>query len=89
VARLPLVDPDDPGLDPYVRARIDEIREGTAARGLGESVVLNATRALAYHPPALRAIFELRQAGYAGTSLSPQQRELAYLSSSVANDCFY
>jgi alkylhydroperoxidase family enzyme len=89
VARIPLVDPNDPGLDPAVRATFDEVRSGAAARGLGGDVVLNATRALANHPQALQAIFELRKAGYHGTSLTPQQAELAYLGASVANGCFY
>ena len=80
MARLPLVDPDDPDLDPAVRDRLRN------SFGTGSGVP-NVTRAMANHPLAL-------QAG-AGVSYRPQsritpaQRELAYLTASVLNHCHY
>jgi alkylhydroperoxidase family enzyme len=83
-----LVDVEDPNLDPVVRRRFSEqlrIVEGT---GLAPKVH-NVTRALAQHPAALEALFALSQVGYSSGSLPPIERELAYLTTSVANDCFY
>jgi alkylhydroperoxidase family enzyme len=80
MARLPLVDPDDPNLDPAVRDRLRR-SYGTGKR------VPNVLRAMANHPLAL-------QVG-AGVSyrpesrLTPAQRELAYLTASVVNRCHY
>ena len=57
-------------------------------RGLAP-VIHNVTRALAQHPAALEALFRLSQVGYSSGSLPPVERELAYLTTSVANNCFY
>ena len=80
MARLPLVDPDDPDLDPAVRDHL--MRTYGTGRG-----VPNVLRAMANHPLAL-----LTGAGVAyrrGSLITPEQRELAYLTTSVLNRCHY
>jgi hypothetical protein len=80
VARIPLVDPDDAHLDPSVR----EILQGVTGSALG---VPNVLRAMANHPGALR---DGAQVAYRpGSLITPAQRELAYLTASVANRCHY
>jgi hypothetical protein len=79
VSRLPYVDPRDPNLDPAIRDRM--LRPGAD----GERVV-NVIRALANDSQALRALGELSRVG---DSVTRTQRELAYLTTSVLNNCFY
>jgi alkylhydroperoxidase family enzyme len=88
VTRIPLVDPNDPDLDPAVR----RLFAATFARAeaLGATPLIhNVTRALANHPAALRAIGELSRVGYIDGLLPKAERELAYLTTSVANSCHY
>lgn len=80
--RLPLVDPDDPDTDPHARALLGEVQR---LRGR----VLNVYRALANHPDVLDGVLRFGSAAYFRNSLTPAQRELAYLGASVANDCHY
>src|ERR1051326_5359911 len=66
MARLPLVDPDDPGLDPDIRERLT--RSYGTRRG-----VPNVMRAMANHPVAMRV-----GAGVAyrpDSRITPAQRE--------------
>ena len=42
---------------------------------------------MANHPNALRALVDFGTAVYFENSLTPAQRELAYLTASVTNDC--
>lgn len=80
MARIPLVDPGDPDLDPAVRRRL------TASTGslIG---VPNVLRALANHPGILG---EFGPVVYGPDALiTPTQRELAYLTASVTNSCHY
>jgi hypothetical protein len=79
VARLPYVDPDDPDLDPAVRALM--MRPGAASAD-----VVNVVRALANNGRALRALGELSRVG---DQITRAQRELAYLTTSLLNNCFY
>jgi alkylhydroperoxidase family enzyme len=88
VTRIPLVDPNDPDVDPGVRRRFSAQLRIAEERGLAP-VIHNVTRALAQHPAALEALFRLSQVGYSSGSLPPVERELAYLTTSVANNCFY
>ena len=67
-------------LDPSVR----EILQGVTGSALG---VPNVLRAMANHPGALR---DGAQVAYRpGSLITPAQRELAYLTASVANRCHY
>jgi alkylhydroperoxidase family enzyme len=80
--RLPLVDPDDPDADPHARALLGRVRE---LRGR----VFNVYRAIGNHPQVLEGVLAFGKAAYFRNSLTPAQRELAYLGASVANDCHY
>jgi alkylhydroperoxidase family enzyme len=82
VPRLPLVDPDDPDADPQARALLGRVRE---LRGR----TLNVYRAVGNHPEVLDGLLRFGTAAYFENSLTPAQRELAYLGASVANDCHY
>lgn len=84
VARLPLVDGSDPGADPLAREVLAAV---TAARG--RPIQPNVYRAVANHPRALQKMVEFGTVVYFQNSLSPAQRELAYLTASVTNDCHY
>jgi alkylhydroperoxidase family enzyme len=82
VPRLPLVDPDDPDTDPHARALLQRVRE---LRGR----TLNLYRAIGNHPEVLEGVLAFGTAAYFQNSLTPAQRELAYLGASVANGCHY
>jgi len=79
MGRLPYVNPDDPDLDPAIRAFM--LRPGGDVAN-----VVNVVRALANNGRALRALGELSRVG---DSITTAQRELAYLTTSVLNNCFY
>jgi alkylhydroperoxidase family enzyme len=74
---------DDPGVDPKAAAML------TAIEGAQDGPVLNVLRALANHPDAMESFFAFANLVYIENSLNPVQRELAYLTSAVTNDCFY
>ena len=79
MARLPYVDPNDPNLDPAVRAFM--VRPGAE-----NADVFNVVRALANNGRALRALGELSRVG---DQITKAQRELAYLTTSLLNNCHY
>lgn len=84
MARLPLVssqDPDAPAAAREVLERISSFREG--------AIEPNVYRAVANHPEALQAMVQFGTVVYFANSMTPSQRELAYLSASVANECHY
>lgn len=83
MARVPLVRADDPGVDPKAAAIL------TAVAGAQDVGVLNVHRALANHPDLMESIFAMGEIAYFNNSLNPVQRELAYYTSAVTNDCFY
>ena len=84
MARLPLVDSDDENTDPLAR---DVLKAVAAARG--RSVDPNVYRAVANHPQALQKMVEFGTVVYFQNSMTPAQRELAYLTASVTNECHY
>jgi len=84
MARLPLVDSTGPAADPQA-ARV--LKAVAAARG--RSVDPNVYRAIANHPQALQAMVAFGTVVYFENSMTPAQRELAYLTSSVTNECHY
>jgi alkylhydroperoxidase family enzyme len=84
MSRLPLLDPDDPAVDPEVRRLLGELR------ALGEGGRLpNVMRAFANHPGALRFLAGAVSAFYRSGLITPAQRELAYLTASAINNCHY
>jgi alkylhydroperoxidase family enzyme len=87
VARIPLIDPEDSGADPTARRALREWIELTSGTTTGRSAAPNVIRAMANHPDLL---FNLRSQAYGPHArITPTQRELAYLTASVANSCHY
>lgn len=84
MARIPLIDPDEEGTDPLAR---DVLALVSGRRG--RTIAPNVYRAVANHPEALRAMVDFGTVVYFDNSMTPAQRELAYLTASVTNDCHY
>jgi alkylhydroperoxidase family enzyme len=84
MARLPLVDPDAEGTDPLA-TEVLRLVSGLRNR----SVPPNVYRAVANHPQALQKMVEFGTVVYFNNSMTPAQRELAYLTASLTNDCHY
>ena len=82
MTRIPLVDPDDPNADPKARSLLLELRQRSGRD-------INVLRALANHPDLLETFLHLGAQPAPTPHIRPDQRELAYLTSSVANDCHY
>ncbi len=83
MARIPILDESDPGLDPATRAAL-------LAAGQARGRLINVYRAMANRPEALTAMTALLQTVYRKDStLEPRHGELAYLTATVVNDCFY
>ncbi len=84
MARIPLVDSADDGTGPLARQTLEHVR---ALRG--RAVDPNVYRAMANHPLALQKLVEFGTVVYFDNSMTPAQRELAYLTASVTNECHY
>jgi alkylhydroperoxidase family enzyme len=82
LARIPLVSSDDPDADPKARALLGMVKQSRGRE-------VNVYRGIANHPEILEAVLQLGQVAYFGNSLPPVERELAYYTSAVTNDCFY
>ena len=83
MARIPLIDENDPATPPEAR---EALQRAGAARGR----LINVYRAMANKPEALNAMSGLIAAVYRKDStLEPKHSELAYLTSTTVNDCFY
>ena len=82
MARIPLIDPDDPDGDPEVRSMLLDLRE----RFGGDT---NYYLALGSNAAALRGILALGEASYFGDQLDFPLTELAYLTASATNECHY
>lgn len=83
MTRIPILQKDDPATPPEARAFLAE-----AAQPRGR--LLNVYRAMANRPPAARAFMTLIQTVYRGSStLEPRHGELAYLTATVVNNCYY
>jgi alkylhydroperoxidase family enzyme len=80
--RIPLVDPDDPEADPKARTLLLRLRAQTGRD-------INVLRALANHPDVLEHFLHLGDQPRPAPHITAAQRELAYLTASVANDCHY
>ena len=81
MARVPLVNPDDPGLDSQTASMLREMDEAS------DTGINNMQRTIANHPPLMRALFDF--AAVVTGPLTRKQVETAYLTSAVATDCFY
>ena len=83
MARIPIIDENDPAVDSSTR---QALLDAGAARGR----LVNVYRAMANRPEVLTAVSSLLQTVYRNDStLEPQYGELAYLTATTVNDCFY
>ena len=83
MTRIPLLDETDPATDAEAR---DALLEAAASRG----TLINFYRALANRPPALRAMTALMRTVYRQDSaVEPRLGELAYLTATTTNNCYY
>ena len=82
MARLPLISGDDPDADPKAREMLALVRQSRGRE-------VNVYRGIANHPEILEAVLHLGTVAYFRNSLDPMQRELAYYTSAVTNECFY
>ncbi|HZQ83275.1 MAG TPA: carboxymuconolactone decarboxylase family protein [Acidimicrobiales bacterium] len=80
MARIPLVDPGDDSVDPRAKAAMEQT---------GFGIHPNVYRAIANHPGALEAFSAFGKAVYFENSITAAERELAYLTASVVNNCHY
>ena len=83
MARIPILQENDPDLSADSRAFLAE-------SGKARGKMLNLYRALANRPEAGRALSELVRTVYrSGSTLPPKDAELAYLTATVVNNCYY
>jgi alkylhydroperoxidase family enzyme len=83
MARIPILQEDDPAIPPDAKLYLQEAGQ---ARGR----LINIYRAMANRPDAGRAFSLLANTVYRGTTtLDPKHGELAYLTATVVNNCFY
>ncbi len=81
MARIPLVNEDDPATPADLRELLGAIKATGRLR--------NIYRAMANHPEALRTFYAFGAATYRSDSLTRAQAELAYTAATVANSCYY
>jgi alkylhydroperoxidase family enzyme len=84
MARLPLVRSDDPDAPALARDLLQQL-----GGSLPGAIEPNVYRAVANHPEALQAMVHFGTVVYFANGLSPAERELAYLTTSVTNECHY
>jgi alkylhydroperoxidase family enzyme len=82
MARVPLINATDPGVDPTAAAILTAAAEQPSG-------VLNVHRALANHPQIMERFFGLAEVAYFANSIGPARSELAYLTAAMQNDCHY
>jgi alkylhydroperoxidase family enzyme len=83
MARIPILSEDDPALGDDTRTFL-----ANAAKSRGR--LLNIYRAMANRPQAAEAFSNLIRTVYrSGSTLPARQAELAYLTATVVNDCYY
>jgi len=83
MARIPILDENDPTIPEAARAAL-------SVAGQSRGRILNVYRALANRPEALLALTRLIQTIYrTNSTLEPLHGELAYLTATAVNDCFY
>lgn len=84
MTRIRLYNSTDHDIDPLAKEVLERV---TLVRG--QSIEPNVYKAMANHPEALKAMAEFGTVSYFRNSMTPAQRELAYLTASVVNDCHY
>ena len=89
MARLPLIDPDDPTTDPLAATLLLRARRQTKDRGLPWESELNVSATLANHPELFEAFNQIGRLAYSANGLTPVQRELCWLACSFENRCHY
>ena len=83
MARIPILHESDPSLS-------EESRGYLVQTGKARGKMLNLYRVLANRPEAGRAFSEMIRTVYrSGSTLPPKEAELAYLTSTVTNNCYY
>ena len=83
MARIPVWDEKDPSTPPEVREALEYI-EGE----FGE--IINFWRVIANHPEVARRYVDLMMVPHGEDStITPAQRELAYTTATVVNNCHY
>jgi alkylhydroperoxidase family enzyme len=83
MARIPLLREDDPAIPEDARAYL---RQAGESRGR----LINIYRAMANRPETGQAFSHLAGTVYRGsTTLAPRHAELAYLTATVVNNCYY
>ena len=83
MARIPIADENEPTID-------STVCDSLAAAGKARGRLFNVYQALANRPEALRTLSVLWQTVYrVDSTLAPQYGELAYLTATSINDCFY
>ena len=83
MARIPILHEDDPATPDDAKAYLAEAKQ---ARG----TLVNIYRAMANRPAAGRAFSQFAGTVYRGaTTLDPKHAELAYMTATVVNNCYY
>ena len=83
MARIPILQEDDPALP-------DDARAFLAEAGASRGRMLNIYRAMANRPAAGRAFSEMIRTVYrSGSTLTQKHGELAYLTATAVNNCYY
>lgn len=83
MARIPIWDEQNPSTPP-------EIREALEYSGEKFGFNLNIQREMANHPQLAKAFSDLAIVSYGEEStITPAQRELAYTTATVVNNCHY
>ena len=83
MARIPILQEDDPAIPAESK---QFLQEALQTRGR----LVNIYRAMANRPEAGRAFSGMANTVYRGTTtLDPKHAELAYLTATVVNNCYY
>ncbi len=83
MARIPILHEDDPSLP-------DDARTFLARAGQSRGRLINIYRAMANRPAAGQAFSDMIRTVYrSGSSLPRKEAELAYLTATVVNNCYY
>lgn len=83
MARIPILDENDPALPPETRTCLQEL-------GKTRGKILNVYRAMANRPAAAYAFSNIANTVYrTNSTLKPTHGELAYLTATAVNNCYY
>ncbi len=83
MARILMLDEHNPYVDPDAVAFLQD-----AGAQMGQT--LNIMRGMANHPKLGAAFFDFAMSFYGGAGqLTPKECELAYMTATVVNECFY